>query len=675
MLGQAGNKIKVLGLNRVFLDSGIIERGRIKDNIRLAQAIKKVFSAAKPRSIRTKKIILGLPESQLYIQVFDLGKHQKKDRETLAFNRALRIFPLSEQDLILSHKTLSESEAGAKILLVAASRKVVEEWQGFFQKLDITVEFFDVEPLAIFRGLFNKPPESPVGIVDIGAATTNIAIFDKNGLNSSYSIDTAGDALTQEISSCLGVELNAAEQVKVEIGLSDEDNRVFAVLIRVLEGLAKEIKKFFDYFQNRNKKKVSEVILVGGSVKLKGLKEYLETNLDLPVTIGKPVLLNSQVPLEYIEATGLALRGLDGSWLQKDPFLSLRKTMPEKRENLPVVSQQENGGFSMEKEFFIPRDTSFKSKRKQFVLLLVLAIGLIMVGAGYLYRQAERARAAKQLTSDLLQFTQTQTFDLKIPVAVSPEEYTADRAKARIIEDIIKAAGDYKEAIALSRIAASKKLQESERLWPEPINNLDNPYSIIFPLSIRWLVFSEEEANRLFLDKLNQLNKNRTAYALSNIKKKALSPTTNPNIFYLVAELTVAVNQQIGLGTGEGKESLELVGVEDKTKKGEGSATATKQVLEPMSISASTPASSSNVFASTAPEAISKRIVKVLIEKTETGWLNARSGPNVQESIMTRVYPGEYYPLLEELNGWYKIELKSGQIGWVWAKYASKKEF
>lgn len=63
----------------------------------------------------------------------------------------------------------------------------------------------------------------------------------------------------------------------------------------------------------------------------------------------------------------------------------------------------------------------------------------------------------------------------------------------------------------------------------------------------------------------------------------------------------------------------------------------------------------------------------VKIKETSTGWLNVRNEPsNVKgdETVLTKVYPGEMYPYLnEEKNGWYKIEYEEGKEGWVSGVY------
>ncbi|OQX50787.1 hypothetical protein B5M47_03215 [candidate division CPR3 bacterium 4484_211] len=66
--------------------------------------------------------------------------------------------------------------------------------------------------------------------------------------------------------------------------------------------------------------------------------------------------------------------------------------------------------------------------------------------------------------------------------------------------------------------------------------------------------------------------------------------------------------------------------------------------------------------------------VKVLatIKETPTGFLNVRSGPSLNASIIGKVFPGAQYEFLEESPGWYRIKLDETTSGWVYSRYVEK---
>jgi hypothetical protein len=59
---------------------------------------------------------------------------------------------------------------------------------------------------------------------------------------------------------------------------------------------------------------------------------------------------------------------------------------------------------------------------------------------------------------------------------------------------------------------------------------------------------------------------------------------------------------------------------------------------------------------------------KVTISKTPTGWLRVRTAPKGTE--ITKVYEGESFALLDQVEGWYQIQLEDGTSGWVSQEYA-----
>jgi len=60
----------------------------------------------------------------------------------------------------------------------------------------------------------------------------------------------------------------------------------------------------------------------------------------------------------------------------------------------------------------------------------------------------------------------------------------------------------------------------------------------------------------------------------------------------------------------------------------------------------------------------------VVVRKTPTGFLRVRETPGGIE--IARVNPGDKLPFVDENDGWYQIELESGEMGWVSKSYSSK---
>jgi len=67
-------------------------------------------------------------------------------------------------------------------------------------------------------------------------------------------------------------------------------------------------------------------------------------------------------------------------------------------------------------------------------------------------------------------------------------------------------------------------------------------------------------------------------------------------------------------------------------------------------------------------------VIMIKIKPTETGWLRVRELDSMGSKEVARVVPGETYPLLEEKQEWYKIDLGNNKSGWIAASYGEKSE-
>lgn len=65
---------------------------------------------------------------------------------------------------------------------------------------------------------------------------------------------------------------------------------------------------------------------------------------------------------------------------------------------------------------------------------------------------------------------------------------------------------------------------------------------------------------------------------------------------------------------------------------------------------------------------------KVRILPTGVGFLRVRSGASTAFTEITKVDPGDEFPLLEEKGNWYRIMLDDGREGWIISSYAQKVE-
>lgn len=183
------------------------------------------------------------------------------------------------------------------------------------------------------------PREKELGVclLDIGAGTTDMAVFEEGGLIHAAVFPVGSGHITNDIAICLKTDIDIAEKIKLEhaacrtgnkrgkekkakITFSDEEERepiIFSAkeLSDIVEARVSEI---FD-LTNKELKKIGRqgmlpagVVLTGGGAKLVGIKEMAKKELKLPCRLGiSKICYNAQEDPGLSTVCGLVLEGID----------------------------------------------------------------------------------------------------------------------------------------------------------------------------------------------------------------------------------------------------------------------------------------------------------------------------------------------------------------------------
>ena len=319
LVSQSWGQTKLLSLGRVELENGVVKNGKIVNKEKLALAVQEVFKIAKPKAIKKGELCFGLSESQTFLHHFYITAKDHKERQIAIEKELEENIPITGKDLVYSVKILNEDKEKTEILIAATSQVVLNEWREFFKSIKLDVANFDIEILATFRNLFDNLPKEPVMLLDMGANTTYVAIFDQFGLHYEYVINKAGDIFNKVIAEALDIDLKKAEEEKIKFGLKSKSKKVVNSLQAELDEIIKSIKESLENYKNETGAMVAKVVLVGGSSLLLGLPEYFSKSLGIPVEAGKARLTKEKLPLFYIEAIGLALGKAEKHWDRTDP--------------------------------------------------------------------------------------------------------------------------------------------------------------------------------------------------------------------------------------------------------------------------------------------------------------------------------------------------------------------
>ncbi|HEV7281271.1 MAG TPA: type IV pilus assembly protein PilM [Pirellulaceae bacterium] len=171
----------------------------------------------------------------------------------------------------------------------------------------------------------NPPPHTLV--LSMGTETTDL-IFTNGHTLWLRSIPIGGNHFTKILSKELKLTHAKAEQLKRHVMEAEDPKAVFQVMRPVFNDLVNELQRSIRHYQTIDRKaKIEKALLIGAASKLRGLSQYVEQNLGIPVSRLKKFdklegseVVNAETfhsnAAGFAGAYGLCLQGCGASKLQ-----------------------------------------------------------------------------------------------------------------------------------------------------------------------------------------------------------------------------------------------------------------------------------------------------------------------------------------------------------------------
>ncbi|KZL94401.1 cell division protein FtsA [Clostridium magnum] len=340
------------GISELVWNKGVVAVASEDREIK-ANDVKRVIKASKIITIPSDKEIIGVIPQQYVIDGYDKIKD-----------------PIGMSGLRL--------EVDAQIILSQST--VVNNLFKSVDKAGIKVAGVVFQPIAISEvALKREEIERGVVLLDVGAESINIYMFEGGNLAGISTIALGGNTITNDIAVCLKLPFSEAEKLKIKYGSVgvDSNNNDFKIevnadynekisvgcntLKQVIEARVEELLYIIsgELKASEHYEKISGVVIVGGGLALiKGIEDFSREVLQKPVRVGTPEYIGAASPL-YSAAVG-AVKDASDSMKDRN-FIAKKEKETEKvqrewtREKNKKEKEEEknNGGFITKiKEFF-----------------------------------------------------------------------------------------------------------------------------------------------------------------------------------------------------------------------------------------------------------------------------------------------------------------------------------
>ncbi|MBU0540581.1 MAG: type IV pilus assembly protein PilM [Patescibacteria group bacterium] len=308
---SGGNKGRITSFAHLDIPPGLMENGRILNQEKLAEVIKRALATAKPRPPHEKKIVTAIPESQVFTHHFALDKNIKKEElRKIALQKAGETLPIKLENYIWDIQIMKYNSEKLEVLFAAAEKELVKTYKHTLLLAGVDIAILEPESFALARATINAaklPPDAIYSILDMGGRSTTLIFINNKGLQLSSSIPIAGNALTQALAKSKSIATDEAEKLKREKGFTDPQTA--PQLNAVLAPLFDQFRQAVSFVENKTGGKTKKILLAGGSSTLPGLPEILNKTLNLEISAAKPPYeVSGYKPSQLAVVSGLALR-------------------------------------------------------------------------------------------------------------------------------------------------------------------------------------------------------------------------------------------------------------------------------------------------------------------------------------------------------------------------------
>lgn len=221
-------------------------------------------------------------------------------------------------------------------IIVQAGLPFIKNLTRAVMQAGLEIEDMVLAPCAASEAVLNKRQKDlGVCLVDLGAGTTSIAVYEEGDLLHTTVLQVGSMHITNDIAIGLRCSIETAEKVKIAFGHSDpkavekteeidlskfdasEDQSVLrSYVVEIIEARLEEIFSMVNSELKkiqRDGKLPAGIVLTGGGANLPGIVEFSKKHLRLPSILGKPQNISTIIDRvddpAFATVTGLVLWG------------------------------------------------------------------------------------------------------------------------------------------------------------------------------------------------------------------------------------------------------------------------------------------------------------------------------------------------------------------------------
>jgi type IV pilus assembly protein PilM len=283
----------VLGYGSVDLEPAKVKEALEGTSAYLADNIQAMLKNKIVGSLSSNHVALGVPTARSFSRTFMLPVNAEKSLKDAVEIEVDQYIPIPSATLYIDYEIIERDKQNLTVLMSAMSKVIIDNCLKAVESAGLEVALVEPGMNAIGRLLTTtEDGHLPTIIVDVGPASTDIAVLDSGSIRVTGGLAIGGNTFTLDIAKKLGVTLENAHQLKVLSGLNagSRQAKIKSAIEPSLERIVIETRKVIRYYNERlsEERKLEQLLVVGGGSNLPGIGEYFTNSLVMPARVASP---------------------------------------------------------------------------------------------------------------------------------------------------------------------------------------------------------------------------------------------------------------------------------------------------------------------------------------------------------------------------------------------------
>ncbi|WP_203138209.1 type IV pilus biogenesis protein PilM [Microbacterium sp. JZ31] len=269
----------------VRLPAGAISNGEVMEPNTVADALQRLWQAAK---FSTRAVALGIGSHRVIARplIVEDGRREQVRASLPMYAEELLPFPTDEALMDFYPIERPADQPGrVRGLLVAAARDAVDDNVRTVRRAKLRPESVDLVPFALARThLRGGIAQGTVGLVEIGASSTNVLIGVHGVPQFLRIIPSGGDEVVRQLAAVLATD----EETAARMMRSEHPDR--EALLDAAAPLVNAIANTLDYYANTHADgALQHILLTGSAAGIPTLHDQLQARIRRMVTLANPL--------------------------------------------------------------------------------------------------------------------------------------------------------------------------------------------------------------------------------------------------------------------------------------------------------------------------------------------------------------------------------------------------